>query len=86
MDAVMRGEKEKRGWYCLSKVSILRDLCSILVIMASALSASTNPPESAIFNFLLFLFLAPNQTQPRVEVPYLVSWVLCYSSKTMLAY
>ena len=40
--------EEEKGKYCLSKVSILRDLCSILVIMASALSASTNPSAPAI--------------------------------------
>ena len=47
--------KEKRGFlvgkkkndYCLSRLSIFRDLCSILVIMASALSASTNPSFDA---------------------------------------
>lgn len=43
--------------YCLSKLSIFRDFCSILVIMASALSASTNSSVPAIFHTLsLFLF------------------------------
>ena len=41
-------EKVMNVTYCLSKVSILRVLCSILVIMASALSASTNPSDPAI--------------------------------------
>lgn len=39
--------------YCLSKLSILRDLCSILVIMACALSASTNSAISALDDLLL---------------------------------
>lgn len=33
--------RKRKGFYCLSKLSILRDLCSILMIIASALSAST---------------------------------------------
>lgn len=47
------GKWKLEGSYCLSKLSILRDLCSILVIMASALSASTNPPCPAILSLSL---------------------------------
>lgn len=43
-------EAQLQIYYCFSRLSIFRDLCSILVIMASALSASTNPPVAAILS------------------------------------
>lgn len=49
---------EIRVNYCLSKLSIFLDLCSILVMMASALSASTNSTVPAIFSSNFFDFLA----------------------------
>lgn len=60
--------------YCLSRLSILRDLCSILVIMASALSAST---KSAIFSVLgdfsrccccVWDLILPYQTDEELKV------------------
>ena len=42
-----------RANYCLSKLSIFLDLCSILAMMASALSASTNSFVPAIFSVKL---------------------------------
>lgn len=50
--------KSEFDHYCLSRLSIFLDLCSILVIMASALSASTNSPVPAIFVTLPWSFRA----------------------------
>lgn len=46
-----------QGKYCLSKLSIFRDLVSILMIIASALSASTNSAAPAIRSISLSLSL-----------------------------
>ena len=62
MNQISVGENEKmreiRVNYCLSKLSIFLDLCSILVMMASALSASTNSFVPAIFSGKYYDFLA----------------------------